>query len=107
MNNTTFRAGVGAALVLGFFGLALAKLPPPPPQTDIQKAEAKAKVDAAADTAKQQQASAEDRVASRYFADMKAKGKDVPPPQMAASAPSAKGPPAPPEKAMAHSPATK
>jgi hypothetical protein len=83
----TIRAMFGAALVVASFGLAVAKLPPAPPPTDAQKAaaeEAKAKAAAAAEVAKQQQAKAEDRVAARYFADMKAKGKSVPAPQMAA-----------------------
>ena len=82
---TTLRALAGAALVAGTFSLALAKLPPPPPLTDAQKAaaeEKKAKDDAAAEAAKQQLAKAEDRVAARYFAEMKAKGKQVPAPQM-------------------------
>ena len=49
---TTVRALLGAALVLGAFTLATAKLPPPPPMTDEQKAaaeEKKAKDAAAAD----------------------------------------------------------
>jgi hypothetical protein len=88
----TIRAVFAAALVVATFGLAVAKLPPAPPMTDAQKAaaeEAKAKAAAAAELAKQQQAKAEDRVAARYFADMKAKGKMVAPPQMAAAAPPA------------------
>lgn len=96
----TIRAMFGAALVVASFGLAVAKLPPAPPLTDAQKAaaeEAKAKAAAAAEVAKQQQAKAEDRVAARYFADMKAKGKSVPAPQMAAApgAPAAPAAPAP------------
>ena len=90
----TIRAMFGATLVVASFGLAVAKLPPPPPMTDAQKAaaeEAKAKAAAAADVAKQQQAKAEDRVAARYFAEMKAKGKTVPAPQMAPAAPAAPG----------------
>jgi hypothetical protein len=88
----TIRAVIGAALVVATFGLAVAKLPPAPPMTDAQKAtaeEAKAKAAAAAEVAKQQQAKAEDRVAAHYFADLKAKGKPVPAPQMAAAAPAA------------------
>ena len=84
----TIRAVFGAALVVVTFGLAVATLPPAPPMTDAQKAtaeEATAKAAAAAELAKQQQAAAEDRVAARYFADMKAKGKQVPPPQMGAA----------------------
>lgn len=90
--NTTFRGLIGAALVLAAFGVAMAKLPPAPPLTDAQKAaaeEKKAKDAAAADAAKVAQARAEDRVASRYYAEMKAKGKPVTAPQMAASAPPA------------------
>ena len=104
----TIRALFAATLVVGTFGLAIAKLPPPPPMTDAQKAaaeEAKAKATAAAAVAAQQQATAEDRVASRYFADMKAKGKQVPPPHMAAAAPPA--PAAPAAKAATPAPVKK
>ena len=90
----TIRAVLAATLVVASFGAAVAKLPPPPPLTDAQKAEAKAKADAAADLAKQQQARAEDRVAAQYYANMKAQGKVVPPPQMAASGPSSTAVPA-------------
>jgi hypothetical protein len=91
---TTLRALIAAALVVGMFGAAVAKLPPPAPLTDAQKAaadEKKAKDAAAADLAKAQQAKAEDRVAAHYFADMKAKGKAVSPPHAlpAAAAPAA------------------
>jgi hypothetical protein len=102
----TIRAVFAAALVVATFGLAVAKLPPAPPMTDAQKAtaeEAKAKAAAAAELAKQQQAKAEDRVAARYFADMKAKGKTVAPPQIAAAAPPA--PPAPAAKTATPAPA--
>ena len=87
----TIRALSAAALVVATFGLAVAKLPPPPPMTDAQKAaaeEAKAKAAAAAEQAKHQLAAAEDRVAARYFAEMKAQGKQVSPPQTG-SAPAA------------------
>ena len=93
---TTVRALLGAALVLGAFTLATAKLPPPPPMTDAQKAaaeEKKAKDAAAADLAKKQQAQAEDRVAARYIAEQKAKGNVVTP-QMAATASAPAAPPA-------------
>lgn len=86
---TTLRALVAALLVITTFGIAIAKLPPPAPLTDAQKAaaeEKKAKDAAAADAAKAQLAKAEDRVAARYFADMKAKGKAVPAPQMGPTA---------------------
>ena len=94
----TIRAVLAAILVVASFGIAVAKLPPAPPLTDVQKAEAKAKADAAADLTKQQQAKAEDRVAAQYFASMKAQGKVVPAPQMAATAPAA---PVAPAKAAA------
>ena len=74
----TIRALSAVALLVGTFGLAQAKLPAPPPMTDAQKVaaeEAKVKAAAAAEVAKQQQAAVEDRVAARYFAEMKAKGK--------------------------------
>jgi hypothetical protein len=93
----TIRAVLAATLVVASFGFAVAKMPPAPPLTDVQKAEAKAKADAAADMAKQQQARVEDRVAAQYFANMKAQGKVVPPPQQAV-APAA---PAVPAKAAA------
>jgi hypothetical protein len=95
---TTVRAVVAAALVIATFSIALAKLPPPPPMTDAQKTaaeEKKAKDAASAEAAKQQLAKAEDRVAARYFSEMKAKGKQVPAPQMGAS-----GGAQPPAKAM-------
>jgi hypothetical protein len=79
---TTMRAMIAAGLVVVTWGLAVAKLPPPPPMTDAQKAaaeEKKAKDAAAAEAAKAQQAKAEDRVAARYIAEQKAKGKVVTP----------------------------
>ena len=88
----TMHALLAAGLVVTTFGLAVAKLPAPPPMTDAQKAaadEAKVKAAAATALAAQQQAAAEDRVAARYFAEMKAKNKQVPAPQMAAAAPQA------------------
>ena len=95
---TTLRAIAGALLVVGAFGVAVAKLPPPPPMTDAQKAaaeEKKAKDAAAAELAKKQQAAAEDRVAARYIAEQKAKGHVVTP-QMGTA--SATPPPAPAKK---------
>ena len=79
---TTFRALLAAALVVGLFGWAMAKLPPPPPMDEKAKAaaeEKKAKDAAAAEAAKAQQAKAEDRVVARYMAEQKAKGKTVTP----------------------------
>jgi len=93
---TTLRALLAAALVVGMFGWAMAKLPPPPPMDEKAKAaaeEKKAKDAAAAELAKQQQARAEDRVAARYIAEEKAKGISVKPQmgptsqQVAAAAP--------------------
>jgi hypothetical protein len=92
---TTLRALIAAVLVVGLFGAAVAKLPAPAPLTDAQKAAAddkKAKDAAAAEAAKAQLAKAEDRVAARYFAEMKAKGKAVSPPQ---ALPPPAAPPAP------------
>ena len=106
----TLRALIAAGLVVTTFGVALAKLPDPPPATEEQKKaaeEKKAKDAVSAEAAKAQQARAEDRVAARYFADMKAKGKQVPAAQMApasATPPPAAAVSAQPEKAMAHSP---
>ena len=92
---TTIRALLGAALVVGAFGVAVAKLPPAPPLTDEQKA-AKA---------------AEDHAVSKYIADQKAKGITVTPqlpPGPPPSADGAKSLPAQPEKASnAHSPPQK
>ncbi len=91
---TTLRAIAGSMIVLGAFGIAVAKLPAPPPMTEQQKAaaeEKKAKDAAAADAAKKQQAAAEDRVAARYIAEQKAKGRTVTP-QMGSGMPAAPAP---------------
>jgi len=79
------RVLTAAVLVVAVFGVAVAKLPPAPPMSDEQKAAKKAKDDAAAQLAKEQQARAEDRVASKYIADQKAKGVTVTP-QLGATA---------------------
>jgi hypothetical protein len=103
---STLRALAGALLVVGAFGIAVAKLPAPPPMTDAQKAaaeEKKGKDAAAADLAKKQQAQAEDRVAARYIAEQKAKGNVVTP-QMG---PTANTPAAPPAKAPEPAPQAK
>ena len=79
---TTLRALIAAGLVVATFGWAVAKLPPPAPLDDKAKAaaeEKKAKDATAADAAKAAQAKAEDRVAARYIAEQKAKGKAVTP----------------------------
>jgi flagellar biosynthesis/type III secretory pathway protein FliH len=96
----TVRALVAAGLVVATFGVALAKLPPAPPPTEEQKKaaeEKKAKDAAAADAAKAAQARAEDRTAARYFAEAKAKGKQVPAPQMGPAAPAAQPAATPPK----------
>jgi hypothetical protein len=107
---TTIRALLGAALVVTAFGVAVAKLPPAPPMTDAQKTEKAAKDKAAADTTKAQLTKAEDRVVTRYIAEMKAKGVAVNP-QLPVGTPPApdasKSLPAQPEKAGAHSPPNK
>jgi len=97
----TLRALAAAGIVLLSCGAALAKLPPPPPMTDAQKAaaeEKKAKDAAAAQLANLQLEKAMDRSAANYFADMKAKGKAVPPaqlgPTVATAAPAKAAPPA-------------
>jgi len=103
---TTLRALAGAALVLGVFGVAMAKLPAAPPLTDAQKVaaeEKKAKDAAAAESAKQQQARAEDRVAARYLAEQKAKGNNITPQMGPAVAAATATPAAAPGKAGATS----
>lgn len=119
----TLRAIVAAGVVVATFGVAVAKLPPPAPLTEEQKKaaeEKKAKDAAAAEATKALQSRAEDRVAARYFSDMKAQGKQVSPPQMGpgATEPSKAATGAPgapdtskaapvsskPEKQMVHSP---
>jgi hypothetical protein len=109
---TTLRALIAAGLVIGMFGWAVAKLPAPPPMDEKAKVaaeEKKAKDAATAEAAKAAQARAEDRVAARYIAEQKAKGKVVTP-QMGptstpvAASPSSNRPSAKPETQGAHSP---
>jgi len=79
---TTLRALIAAGLVVASFGWAVAKLPPPPPLDDKAKAaaeEKKAKDAAAAAADAAALARAQDRVAARYMAEEKAKGKLVTP----------------------------
>src|SRR5437867_11787693 len=95
---TTLRALIAAGLVVGMFGWAVAKLPSPPPMDEKAKAaaeEKKAKDTAAAEAAKALQARTEDRVAARYIAEQKAKGKTVTPqmgPESHAAAANGKAP---------------
>jgi TctA family transporter len=107
---TTLRALIAAGVVVASFGLAVAKLPP---LTDEQKTAAAAKKDKDAEVAKKDAADlakAQDRAASKYIAEQKAKGVTVTP-QMgatpAAGSDAAKGLSSQPEKAAAHSPAKK
>ena len=91
---TTLRALIAAGLVVATFGWAVAKLPAPAPLDEKANAaaeEKKAKDASAADAAKAAQARAEDRVAARYIAEQKAKGKTVTP-QMGPSSQSAAAP---------------
>ena len=91
---TTLRALIAAGVVVASFGLAVAKLPP---LTDEQKAAAAAKKEKDAEVAQKDAgdlAKAQDRVAAKYTAEQKAKGKTVtpqtvatPPPPSAAPAP--------------------
>ena len=79
-------------LVLGstITALAIAKLPPPAPMNDEQKAKAEETKAKAADTAKKAAADElryQDKAADRYFKEMKAAGKTVPPPTWVAPAP--------------------
>ena len=86
-------------LVLGstLTALAIAKLPPPAPMTDEQKAKAEETKAKAADAAKKAAADDsryQDKVAARYFMEMKALGKTVasptwvPPPVVVVAQPS-------------------
>lgn len=63
--------------------LAIAKLPPPAPMNDEQKAKVEETKAKAAETAKKVAADElryQDKAADRYFKEMKAAGKTVPPP---------------------------
>jgi membrane protein involved in colicin uptake len=107
---TTIRALIGAGIVVGAFGVAVAKLPPAPPLTEQQKAEKAAKEKAATDTEKAALAKAEDKAVANYQANMKAKGKNVNAPanDQESSSGGGKSLPAQPEKAAnAHSPPNK
>ena len=85
---TTLRALIAAGVVIASFGLAVAKLPP---LTDEQKAAAAAKKEKDAEVAAKDAANlakAQDRVASKYISDERAKGKTVTP-QMGPTPPAA------------------
>ena len=79
-------------LVLGgtLTAIAIAKLPPPAPMNDEQKAKAEETKAKAADAAKKaaaDEARYQDKVADRFFREMKAAGKTVPPPTWVPPAP--------------------
>jgi len=79
---TTLRALIAAGVVVASFSLAVAKLPPPPPLDEAGKAAAEAKKEKDAATAAKDNADlakAQDRVAAKYIADQRAKGKTVTP----------------------------
>ena len=85
---TTLRALIAAGVVVASFSLAVAKLPPPP-SDEASKAAAEQKKEkdaAAAEKDKADLARTQDRVAAKYIADQKAKGKTVTP-QMGATPP--------------------
>jgi hypothetical protein len=87
---TTWRALLAAGLVIGGFGLAVAKLPAPPPLNDEQKAaaeEKKAKDAAIAKSDADALTRAQDRVAGKYIAEAKSRGVTVTPTPVATSAP--------------------
>jgi hypothetical protein len=77
--NTTLRALSTAILVVGLYGIAVAKLPPPTEAQKAAAAETKAKAAAAAEKANQELVQAQDRVVARYIAEQKAKGTTVTP----------------------------
>ncbi len=90
-------------LVLGstLTALAIAKLPPPAPMNDEQKAKADETKAKAADVAKKaatDELRYQDKAADRYFKEMRAAGKAVPP--------STWVPPAPPPVAAAQQPSS-
>jgi hypothetical protein len=87
---TTLRALIAAGVVVASFSLAVAKLPPPPPLDEAGKAAAEAKKEkdaAAAAKDNADLAKAQDRVAAKYIADQRAKGKTVTPQVGATPAP--------------------
>ena len=75
----TFRVALAAGLMLAYGGMAIAKLPPPTPEQEAMAAQAKEKAKASATAAEEATKRAQDRVAARYIAEMKAKGVTVTP----------------------------
>ena len=105
---TSMRAILVAGLVVAFYGVALAKLPPGPPLTDAQKQEAAAKKAVTDEKDKMELTRAQDRAVQNYVAPDRSKGVTL---NMPASTSSGGGGPpstkATPEKAGAHSPPKK
>ena len=75
------------ALALAFATAVWAKLPPPTEDQKTKAAEAKTKAAEADKKAGEQLTAAQDRVAGRYIAEQKAKGKEVHPTPIVAAAP--------------------
>jgi hypothetical protein len=73
------RTTIAAVLLAACCGFAVGKLPPPTPEEEAKAAEAKEKAKAAAAAQTAATARAQDRVAERYIAEMKAKGVEVRP----------------------------
>lgn len=111
---------VFAALVLGFAGGALAKLPAPSEEAKVKAAEAKAKADHGNKVAAYQLCKSTNAVAEHYIKEQKAKGVTVtptetppcadpgpfvPPEQQAAAPAAAPAAPASPAQAAAAAPA--
>lgn len=76
---SSVRTTIAAVLLAACCGLAVAKLPPPTPEEEAKAAEAKEKAKEAAAAAEVATARAQDRIAERYIAQMKAKGVTVRP----------------------------
>ena len=76
---TTLRALIAAGVVVASFGLAVAKLPPPDEAAKAAAEQKKEKDAATAEKDKADLARAQDRVAAKYIADQRAKGKTVTP----------------------------
>ncbi|MEO8566792.1 MAG: formate dehydrogenase [Betaproteobacteria bacterium] len=107
---TTLRALIAAGVVVASFGLAVAKLPPPDEAAKAAAEQKKEKDAATGKKAAADLAKAQDRVAAKYIAEERAKGKTVTPqmgPTPAAGSDAGKGLSSQPEKAAAHSPAKK
>jgi hypothetical protein len=92
MNKQGMARWIVPALALAFAGIVWAKLPPPTEEQKAKAAEAKAKAADADKKAADQLTAAQDRVAARYIAEQKAKGKEVHPTPIAAATPAPAAP---------------